>query len=278
MSWADQAPIAALVERLPSGRRIGLLVTPATILRWHRRLVARRWTTNARPGRPAVPSGLRTLTVRLATENPTWGYRRVQGELAGLGYQIGASTFWKILKAAAIDPSPRAFASYTGTAPIEVSSGDVVRHLAVAGRRPPAQPLPAHHGDQSNPTRQPGPELLPAQTRRGQGTQGSHAMPETPTVRRGLPPMLRDAANLTHTDEQDTHPRPTPPQVCSCPPVPPSWPRSPKRRRGPGAAPARPPARGGRTWRAPSIGAEFLRTGQPGSRSASRARSRATSV
>jgi hypothetical protein len=107
MSWADRALIAALVGRLPSGRRIGLLVTPATILRWHRRLVARRWTINARPGRPAIPSGLRTLTVRLATENPTWGYRRVQGELAGLGYQIGASTVWKILKAAAIDPSPR---------------------------------------------------------------------------------------------------------------------------------------------------------------------------
>jgi putative transposase len=59
------------------------------------------------PGRPSIPAGLRALTVRLATENPTWGYRRIHGELAGLGYQIGASTVWKILNAAGVDPSRR---------------------------------------------------------------------------------------------------------------------------------------------------------------------------
>jgi putative transposase len=108
LSWADRAFIAALVRRLPRHRRIGLHVTPATILRWHQRLVARRWTTHHRPpGRPAIPAGLRALALRLATENPTWGYRRIHGELASLGYQIGASTVWKILKAARIDPSPR---------------------------------------------------------------------------------------------------------------------------------------------------------------------------
>jgi putative transposase len=108
MSWADRALIAALVRRLPGHRRVGLLVTPATILRWHRRLVARRWTTSdRRPGRPPIPAGLRSLTVSLATENPTWGYRRLHGELAGLGYQVGASTMWKILKAYGVDPSPR---------------------------------------------------------------------------------------------------------------------------------------------------------------------------
>jgi putative transposase len=108
ISWADRALIAALVHRLPRHRRIGLLVTPATILRWHRKLAASCWTTNhRRPGRPPIPAGLRALAVRLATENPSWGYRRVHGELAGLGYQIGASTVWKILKAAGIDPSPR---------------------------------------------------------------------------------------------------------------------------------------------------------------------------
>ena len=71
-------------------------------------MVRRRWTTShTRPGRPAVLAGVRALVLRLATENPTWGYRRVHGELAGLGYRIGASTVWKILHTAGIDPAPR---------------------------------------------------------------------------------------------------------------------------------------------------------------------------
>jgi putative transposase len=108
MSWTDRALIAALTRLLPVRRRLGLLVTPATILRWHRQLIARRWTTQlVRPGRPAIPAGLRALILRLATENPTWGYRRLHGELAGLGYRIGASTVWKILNNAGIDPSTR---------------------------------------------------------------------------------------------------------------------------------------------------------------------------
>jgi hypothetical protein len=108
MSRTDRGLIAALTRLLPARRRVGLLVTPATILRWHRQLIARRWTTQpARPGRPAIPIGVRVLVIRLATENPTWGYRRIHGELAGLGYQIGASTVWKILHSAGIDPSTR---------------------------------------------------------------------------------------------------------------------------------------------------------------------------
>jgi hypothetical protein len=108
MTWTDRALITALTRLLPVRRRLGLLVTPATILRWHRQLVTRCWTTKpARPGRPAIPGGLRALVVRLATENPTWGYRRIHGELSGLGYQIGASTVWKILHTAGIDPAPR---------------------------------------------------------------------------------------------------------------------------------------------------------------------------
>jgi hypothetical protein len=84
------------------------MITPDTILRWHRRLVSRRWTTtHHRPGRLSIPAGLRAFAVRLATENPTWGYRRIHGELAGLGYRIGASTVWKTLNAAGIDPAPR---------------------------------------------------------------------------------------------------------------------------------------------------------------------------
>src|SRR4051795_10565743 len=108
MSWTDRAVIAALVRLLPVRRRLGLLVTPATILRWHRQLVARHWTTTSTgPGRPAISAGLRALVIHLATENPTWGYRRLHGELAGLGYQIGASTVWTILHRAGIDPSAR---------------------------------------------------------------------------------------------------------------------------------------------------------------------------
>src|SRR5829696_10331638 len=108
LSWADRAVISVLVRRLTRARRARMLVTPETILRWHRRLVTRRWTTTAasRPGRPPVQAGLRALVVRLARENPIWGYRRVHGELAGLGYRIGASTVWRILTAAGLDPAP----------------------------------------------------------------------------------------------------------------------------------------------------------------------------
>ena len=108
IDWTDRAVVAALARLLPARRRVGLLVNPSTILRWHRRLIAHRWTTQpTRPGRPAIPVGVRALVVRMATENPTWGYRRIHGELAGLGYQIGASTVWRILNAAGIDPAPR---------------------------------------------------------------------------------------------------------------------------------------------------------------------------
>jgi len=108
MSWAHRAMIAALARLLPARRRRELIVTPSTILRWHRQLLSRRWTAPpVRPGRPAIPAGVRALVLRLATENPTWGYRRVHGELAGLGYRVGASTVWTILHTAGIDPAPR---------------------------------------------------------------------------------------------------------------------------------------------------------------------------
>src|SRR3954454_18327838 len=108
MSWTDRGVIAALARLLPVRRRHGMLATPSTILRWHRQLVARRWTTQpVRTGRPAIPAGVRALLIRLASENPTSGYRRIHGELAGLGYQIGASTVWTILHSAGIAPSTR---------------------------------------------------------------------------------------------------------------------------------------------------------------------------
>jgi putative transposase len=97
ISWTNRAVIAALARLLPAPRRRGFLVTPATTLRWHRHLARRRWTTPpVRSGHPAIPASVRALTVRPATENPTGGYRRVHGELAGLGYQIGASTVCRV--------------------------------------------------------------------------------------------------------------------------------------------------------------------------------------
>jgi putative transposase len=81
----------------------------STILRWHRHLVARKWTftDRRRPGRPSTGVSIKTLIVRMARENPTWGHRRIQGELGRLGYAIAASTVWGILHAAGIDPAPR---------------------------------------------------------------------------------------------------------------------------------------------------------------------------
>ncbi|MGW3811761.1 helix-turn-helix domain-containing protein [Micromonospora sp. NPDC005113] len=100
--------LAALSRLLPRQHWAAFFVTPATLLRWHRQLIARHWTyPHARPGRPPVDRGIRELVLRLAVENPTWGHRRVQGELARLGYRLAASTVWKILHQAGVDPAPR---------------------------------------------------------------------------------------------------------------------------------------------------------------------------
>jgi transposase InsO family protein len=106
----DRLWLAALSRLIPR-RRWGevFAVTAATLLAWHRRLVARKWDyTNRRPpGRPSLPAAIRKLVIRIATDNPAWGHRRVQGELVRLGHQIAASTVWQILHNAGIDPAPR---------------------------------------------------------------------------------------------------------------------------------------------------------------------------
>ena len=105
---ADRVFLAALALMLPRERWGSLFVRPETIRRWHRSLLARCWTyPHRRPGRPATDAGVRALILRLARENSGWGYRRIQGELAGLGVRIAASTVWSILQQAGIDPAPR---------------------------------------------------------------------------------------------------------------------------------------------------------------------------
>jgi putative transposase len=109
IDWADRAVLAGLARLLPRPAWRGLLVQPETLLRWHRDLVRRRWSYPHQRRRPAVGTELRALVLRLARENPTWGYRRIHGELCRLGYKdrIGASTVWTILRRAGVAPAPK---------------------------------------------------------------------------------------------------------------------------------------------------------------------------
>jgi putative transposase len=112
LNWADRALKATLLRVIPRARRHGLrlLVTPDTILRWHRDIVRQRWAARSmrgKTGRPATRRNIKALVRRLVRENPEWGYRRIHGELAGLGVKVAASTVWEILKASGIGPALR---------------------------------------------------------------------------------------------------------------------------------------------------------------------------
>jgi len=106
LDWADRTALTALIRLLPARLRMHRLVIPGTVLRWHRRLVTRKWTYPHRTGRPPVSAQIAALIERLAIENHGWGYKRIQGELLKLGHRVSASTIRRVLKTLPIPPAP----------------------------------------------------------------------------------------------------------------------------------------------------------------------------
>jgi putative transposase len=105
LTTIDRNFLAAASRLLPRSSWRSFLVKPATLLRWHRRLIARRWTYGGRTGRPLIGGEIRALVLRLARENPHWGYKRIGGELYGLGVTVSATTVRKILRQAGLGPA-----------------------------------------------------------------------------------------------------------------------------------------------------------------------------
>ena len=104
---SDRALLAGLSRLIPRAKLSRFFVQPDTLLRWHRELVRRKWTYPKPSGRPRIPAGTVQVVVRLARENPTWGYRRIHGELSVLGIDLAPASVWNILQRHGIDPSPK---------------------------------------------------------------------------------------------------------------------------------------------------------------------------
>ncbi|MEU1630661.1 helix-turn-helix domain-containing protein [Streptomyces sp. NPDC020096] len=105
--WTDRAILTASVRLLPKAHRQRRLVTPGTILRWHRRVVTRKWTYPNRSGHPPLDHGIAALIEQLALDNASWGYKRIQGELLKPGHHVGASTIRRALKRLKTPPAPK---------------------------------------------------------------------------------------------------------------------------------------------------------------------------
>ncbi len=127
LDWADRAILAALIRLLPARLRMYRLVTPGTVLRWHRRLVTRKWTYRHRTGRPPVSGEIAALIERLAVENHSWGYKRIQGELLKLGHRVSASTIRRVLKTLRIPPAPGRSTDTTWRQFLQVQAGSCRR-------------------------------------------------------------------------------------------------------------------------------------------------------
>jgi hypothetical protein len=113
LSWADRAVFAALIRLLPAALRAHRLVTPGTVLRWHKRLATHRWQQPRAPGRPPIGQDLVELIVRLAEDNHSWGYTRIQGELRRLGHRVAAATIRKTLRTHRLPPAPTRSTDHT---------------------------------------------------------------------------------------------------------------------------------------------------------------------
>ena len=146
LSWADRAVLAALVRLLPGRqlRQLRLIVSPRTLLRWHASLVRRKWTYPRRaPGRPGTASAIRELVLEMARENPGWGYRRIHGELVGLGHKVAASTVWQILKRCGHRPHSRTVRAVLADVPGGSGQDDPGGRLPSRRYRPLAPPVRA---------------------------------------------------------------------------------------------------------------------------------------
>ncbi|MEU5850666.1 helix-turn-helix domain-containing protein [Saccharopolyspora shandongensis] len=140
----DRAFLAALLVPLARSmlHRLRLLVSPDTVLRWHRELVKHRHacaSANRGPGRPRTLASIRRLILRLAAENPSWGYRRIHGELALLGIKVAPSTVWEILKAAGVGPSPQrttiTWANFLRSQAEAILAMDFIETVTLSGQR-----------------------------------------------------------------------------------------------------------------------------------------------